>query len=128
MIADTDFIINLARNDLGALAKARELHNLKEPLATTVITLFELWRGTGRLTYEESRIVNELIGKSLIIVLEAEAAELAGIISSRLRKKGYTLGSRDCLIAGITLAGNDVLLTRNVKDFAMIEGIKLETY
>lgn len=128
LIADTNFIIDLANNKPGAHLKLKELKKREETLAITAITLFELWQGSGALTDAESKLIRNLADKSLIIHLEPENARLAGIISSKLKKAGYTPESRDCLIAGIVVRGGDVLLTRNIKDFSKIDGIKLETY
>lgn len=128
MIADTTFIIDLSEGDVKAAAKLRELNERKEPLAITVITQYEMLRGSGKLSEKEHFVVNDLIKKSMVIPLEPENASAAGIINYKLRKKGTHIGSRDCLIAGIVLTGNDVLITRNVKDFSKIEGLKIETY
>ncbi|MAG15843.1 hypothetical protein CMO88_02175 [Candidatus Woesearchaeota archaeon] len=128
MISDTTFLIDLSRGDNGAFKKLRELKKRKEPLTTTVITQYELWRGRGGLTDKERHVIGNVVDNSLIISLEFDSAKLAGIINNKLRKAGITVGSRDCLIAGITIAGGDTLLTRNIKDFSRIEGIQLETY
>ncbi len=128
MIADTTFVIDLSESDAGAVAKLRELRERDEPLATTVITQYEMWRGSGKLSENEHSVLNDLIKKSMTVSLEPENAIAAGIINYELRKKGIYIGSRDCLIAGITIAGNDVLLTRNVKDFSKVDGLKIETY
>ena len=128
MIADTSFLIDIARGDTSASEKAKELTRRKEPLAISAISLFELWQGSGKLTEKELYVLTELIGRSMIILLELENAEAAGIISSQLRRKGVQISPPDCLIAGTALSGNDSLLTRNTKDFSHIEGLRVETY
>jgi tRNA(fMet)-specific endonuclease VapC len=128
LIADTTFIIDLANSNSGAHLKLKELKKSGETLAITAVTLFELWQGSGALTGAESKLIRDLADKALIIHVEPENAKLAGIISSKLKKTGHALEARDCLIAGIVVGGGDVLLTRNIKDFSKIEGIRLETY
>ncbi len=121
-------MIDLAEGDAGAIEKLNELKERKELLAITVITQYELWRGSGRISEKEHSVLNNLVCKAMVISLEPENAMMAGIISHNLRKNGFHIGSRDCLIAGIVLSGNDSLITRNVKDFSKVEGLKIETY
>jgi len=102
----------LVQGDVGAASKVRELNKRGEPLIITVITQYEIWRGSGKLSEKEHYILNGLIDKSMIISLEPESAKIAGVINYKLRKKGVYAGSRDCMIAGICIAGNDILLTR----------------
>ncbi len=128
MIADTTFVIDLGREDPQAIDKLKELSERKEALAITAVTAFELFQGCGDLSEKESRIFSKLIGHAMVIPVEQETAQLAGIIKSKLKRKGIQLEALDCLIAGIALFGKDILLTRNVKDFSKIEGLRLETY
>ncbi len=128
MIADTSFIIDLADKDPNAIKKAKELESRNEVVAITVLTLYEMWRGSANIGVDESKILSELAYRCPVIPLEPEAAREGGIINYRLKKLGSQIGSRDCLIAGIVMAGNDTLITRNVKHFSRIDEIKLETY
>lgn len=128
MIADTDFIIDLAHGDSGASAMAEELKKAKIPLAITAVTVFEMWQGSGMLSESERSILVGLITKSMVIPLEHENARTAGIVQSGLRRKSSLLSPPDALIAGITLDGNDTLLTRNKKDFSRVSGLQLKTY
>ena len=128
MIADTDFLIDLARSNSNAVAKVEELIGRKEPLAITVITLFEMWQGAGKLKEREQKLLSGLIDRAMVIMLESENARVAGLIQYGLRKKGMPLSPPDALIAGIVLDGTDTLLTRNVKDFSRVANLKYETY
>mgnify|MGYP001558739853 FL=1 len=128
MIADTTFFIDLARRNPQAIAKLNELRERKESLAITSITTFELFQGSGNMSEGELRLFSRLIGNSLVIPVEHEAAQLAGMVKFQLSKKGLQVGPLDCLIAGVVIVGNDVLLTRNIKDFSLIRGLRLEAY
>ncbi len=128
MIADTTFIIDLGRGDSRAINKLKQIKERKEALAITAVTSFEFFQGYGNFNERELKVFSDLIGNALIIPLEHEEARLAGIIQSRLRKKGFQLEPLDCLIAGTVISGKDVLLTKNVKDFSKIEGLNFETY
>jgi tRNA(fMet)-specific endonuclease VapC len=87
-----------------------------------------MWRGSANIDLDESELLSGLAERCPVISLEPEAAREGAIINYRLRQQGSQIGSRDCLIAGIVVAGNDILITRNVKHFSRIKGIKLETY
>ena len=128
MIADTTFLIDLGRGDTGALKKINELNANNDPLAITAITIFELFQGSNEFGTKNFKIFTTLAGNALVIPLEHDTAKAAGIINRNLSKAGAKLEALDCLIAGIVLLGNDVLLTRNLKHFSRIEGLKLETY
>lgn len=128
MIADTTFFIDLARGNSLAIAKLNELLERKESIAITSVTTFELFQGLGNLSESELRLFSRLIGNSMVIPVEHEAAQLAGVLKSRLGKKGLQIAPLDSLIAGVVITGNDILLTRNVKDFSIVPGLRLETY
>ena len=128
MIADTTFIIDLGKGDSRAFKKLNELKAQKEALAITAVTTFELFQGCGYLSEKEFRIFSKLIGAAMVIPVEHETAQLAGLIKSKLERKGILIEALDCLIAGIVLLRKDALLTRNIKDFSRIEGLRLETY
>mgnify|MGYP001587124188 CR=1 FL=1 len=128
MIADTAFIIDLGRGDSLAANKLSELRKRKEAVAITAVTSFEFFQGYGNFNERELKMFSRLISNALIVPIDHEEAKLAGMIQSRLRKKGIQADALDCLIAGTVMAGKDILLTRNVKDFSHIEGLKIEIY
>ncbi len=128
MIADTSFLVDLLRDaNPRALSKARELDEAGSKVLLTSVSVFEIWQGTG----SESKALNtaaELMKRMQILPLDEQSAQIAGIISARLYKKGLPIDSEDCMIAGISMASNQKLLTRNVKHFGRIEGLEIETY
>lgn len=128
MIADTTFIIDLGRGDSAAFNKLSELKSRKEALAITSVTTFELFQGATGLSEKELKLFSKFVDNSMIVPVEHDAAKVAGIIRSQMGKRGIRLEALDCLIAGVVIAGNDVLLTRNVKDFSPIKGLRLESY
>ena len=59
---------------------------------------------------------------------DAEAAEQYGRIRAYLEQKGTLVGPMDRLIAAHALAEGLVLVTNNTREFARIEGLKLENW
>lgn len=51
-----------------------------------------------------------------------------GLVRARLKKKGRPIGSLDALIAAHALALDVVLVTRNTKELARVEGLRLEDW
>ncbi|MBV8772402.1 MAG: type II toxin-antitoxin system VapC family toxin [Deltaproteobacteria bacterium] len=68
------------------------------------------------------RTIGELLESIRTLDLNSAAADLAATVRRSLERKGNTIGMGDSLIAGIVLAVNGVLLTRNQRHFARIEG------
>lgn len=56
-----------------------------------------------------------------------DAAMIAGRWRSEAHARGYHLGLADALIAAAAYAGDAVVLTRNVRDFALTP-VRVETY
>jgi predicted nucleic acid-binding protein len=59
-----------------------------------------------------------------ILPLDAVAAGSAAIVGAMLKRSGRTTGTADTQIAGIVLANNATLATRNIRDFEGL-GLKL---
>ncbi len=130
MIADTTFIIDLMNNDERAVAKLQELIKRSEPQSVTALTIFELFSGLARCNKpaeERNKIMKTLSGQ-LVVHLDSDSAEKGGEIDGSLIKEGKGIDAIDCMIAGIALIKNDIILTRNVKDFSKIKGLNFELY
>lgn len=52
----------------------------------------------------------------------------AGIIDGTLIKEGKMIDPLDSMIAGIAMHKHKKIITRNIKDFSRIKGLKLERY
>ena len=130
MILDTCFIIDLLRNDAGAVKKLNELSKKFEPIMVATPTIFELTSGLARSSKpeKEKQNIRRILKGQTIISFDRKAADLAGEIDGALVKEGKTIGPIDSMIAGIALSKKTKVLTRNKKDFGNIEGLELEGY
>ncbi len=129
MILDTSFIIDLMKNKPGALIKAHQLEKSSTAVRTTTISVFELWQGAEDIQDNQKRVQIETFLSSVgLLSLDIESAKIAGTMYSELERKGEMIEAEDCLIAGIAKHHGDVILTRNIKHFERIPGIKMETY
>jgi predicted nucleic acid-binding protein len=130
---DSTFLIDVLKNAPGVASKALELEK-ESVVFTTEANVFEIVRGI-HMSRDERQIEHKLheaeslFGRFIVAPLERRAALRAGEIAGHLLKQGRMIDDADCLAAGILLAnGCDTIVTRNVKHFERIEGLKVETY
>ncbi len=57
-----------------------------------------------------------------------EEARSAADIRLKLERRGIPIGPIDTLIAGTALARKAVLVTRNVREFGRVEGLRVENW
>ena len=130
MIADTSFLIDIMKSDKEAIKKAEEIENKGSTIAVTSISIFELFVGVT-LSIKQDRERNKIntILKGLpIISFDEDSAIEAGKIFAQRRKDGSTIEPEDSMIAGICSRRNEILITRNIKHFNDIEGLRIESY
>lgn len=122
IVADTDVLIDyLADRAPAADRIALELRDGR--LATTAVTRFELLAGAR--TPRQAAAVDDLLSALTTLPLDAAAADAAAAVRRDLERSGAPIGMADSLIAGTVLAHDAVLLTRNRRHFARVEGLVL---
>lgn len=130
MILDTTFLIDLMNKDEDAQHKAEVISNSGISSYISAVTIFELHSGlarSGKSSSEQNKI-RAALDQQNIIAVDSTIAEKAGDIHGTLITQGKTIGSFDCVIAATALLNGETVLTRNVKDFERIAGLKIETY
>ncbi len=130
MIADTTFAIDLMRKEQKAIDKLNELTRRGEIVLFTTLTIFELFSGIKQCKKpeHEKEKVRSVLKEQLLIHFDEDAAEKAGEIDGTLIKEGIMIQPIDSMIAGITLTKSEKILTRNIKHFQRVQGLKVETY
>jgi len=116
--------------DPAALDRARELERDGADTRIPTPAMFELWRGVhlaAESPPEAERVAN-LLAAFPSAPFDATAAARAGEVDARLLREGAPIDPEDAMIAGIALALGDVVLTRNVRHFSRITGLRLEGY
>lgn len=122
IVADTDVLIDFLGGHNPAAQWVRG--KLEEgTVATTVISRFELMCGAKIIRQRE--LIYTFLNALSTLTLDPTAADLAARLRQSLQTKGWNIGMADSLIAGITIANNGVLLTRNRRHFERIEGMHL---
>ena len=126
-LLDTTFLIDILK---GKPETTAILHG-QDPLLTTQINMYEIITGLFFKNLPPSKIlqVRELFEDVRVLPLDERAIVKAAEICAELMKKGEMIEDCDCLIAGIALSnGVSAIVTKNIKHFERIKGIKVERY
>ena len=119
IVADTDAFIDLLRAE-GAHRKLAGLMRSRR-LATTAITLFEVWKG---LESDADREVARRAFRGVRVYPVSDAAARRAAEIHRLLRQS-PIGDRDTLIAGVCLAIQRPLLTANLRHFRRVPGLEV---
>jgi tRNA(fMet)-specific endonuclease VapC len=122
IIVDTDIIIDYLKKAQPG-ADILKKHYLSTRINITSITLYELLCGVQKSGNE--RLINRLLRYVTVVPLDEASARKAAALHYALKCKGMDIGVKDSLIAGICEAHKLPLLTRNIKHFSRVPGIKL---
>ena len=94
------------------------------------LVVMELSTGAqlSRRADTEKQKIMQLLSESKILDFDCESAFRAGEIRAELEKKNESIDSEDIMIGAIALQNNESLVTRNIKHFEKISGLKIEKY
>ena len=122
IVIDTDVVIDF----FGNLAPAAEVLSelMRKGQATlTSVSVFELYAGIeGRKRLRQIEAFVQHLG---VIPLDGVEAAVAGKIYTQLKMRGELIGTQDILIAGICMANNLPLYTRNIGHFSKVKGLEI---
>ena len=128
---DTTFLIDLLRKKPEAEKKLSSLMKRSDAPSVAVVTLGELFYGAykSKNVEMEKEKINGVLGGLLMLELDAYGAEKFGQLLASLDQDGQKINDRDVLIAAIAMSKHEnVIVTRNSKDFEKIPGIVVESY
>ena len=128
MIFDTCFIIDILKGDNNAVRCLENLERTSESKVVAAITIHELWRGLGILNIKEKEEIKDILQTITVLPLDLESAKISGEIERRLLGENISIDPEDAMIAGIAIKNNQKLLTKNLKHFSKIKGLKIESY
>ena len=134
-VADTSFLLDLTRGPrsrIGGKARAllRGLVADDEPLATTRFNVAELLVGVSRArdSKAERSKIEHLLRPFTILEFHDSSAEVFGRIVGHLQASGTTIGDMDALIAAVALQAGHPVITRNVRHFERVVGLRVISY
>lgn len=115
MILDATFLIDLLAGDAGAAAKLAEIDN--RPVSVPTLAYTEVAVGIDPET-DDGRTFESVMDRLPLIAYEAAAARRAVDIQRQLIDRGERIGAVDAMIAGIAVARDEPIVTRNASEFA----------
>jgi tRNA(fMet)-specific endonuclease VapC len=94
------------------------------------INLFELEFGFAKSANPgpQRALLAELVQRLRVLPLDNASAESAGQIKAHLQQAGTPIGPYDLLIAGIAMAHNLIVVSRNVSEFSRVPGLRVENW
>ncbi len=116
VIFDTNLLIDALSGEQKA-TDAIESYKGKESAGITILSKYELLRGKKFL---EQHTLDRLFDNLNLYGLGNDEVEISAEIYKALKTKGRLIDEFDVLIAGITIANNEKLVT-NDKDFKEIK-------
>jgi tRNA(fMet)-specific endonuclease VapC len=115
----------------SVLERLQEVAESQHQIVISVITYYEMLLGTvGRNASPRHAGLVEAFAARLSAILpwEGAAAVEATRIKQDLAAKGTLIGGNDIMIAGHALAAECVLVTNNVREFARVDGLRIENW
>jgi tRNA(fMet)-specific endonuclease VapC len=98
--------------------------------AISVITSGELLYGAEKSQHRARAIqqLEELATLLPVLPLPENAAQIYGIVRSRLEARGETIGNNDLWIATHAKAAELILVTNNEREFKRVPGLKVQNW
>ena len=131
ILIDASVLIDHERRgtDVSRHVKGRE----QEEVFLSVITASELlhgvWRAADhRVRVRRSAFVEGILEKFIILPIDAATARLHAQLWAELESKGAMIGPHDSWLAAACLSHGHILATANVREFARVPGLRIETW
>jgi len=124
LLVDSAFVIDYLRDDAGAVMRWDEVFGRGDEPLINEIVVCEVRAG---LREHSVAAFNAFLEPIEFVQPGPEHALLAGRWRAEARASGRALSLADSLIAAAAEAADAVVLTRNVRDFAMTP-VRVETY
>ena len=126
---DTNICIYIIRHQPENVIRKFMEHD-SEDICISAVTYAELAHGVEKSqAREKNRIaLMVLLSEIQIVPFDDLAAQIYGEVKADLQKKGTPIGPMDTLIAAHAKAQNLTLVTNNTKEFARVDGLKLEDW
>ena len=126
---DTNVISALINNKPVVIEKLKEVRLEGHEVRLNALSYFEVRRGLVLPRFARKFVAFQRLTQIYdSLPLEIEALDISADIYGDLRRKGTPLEDADILIAGIAIANDAVLVTRNTKHFERVEGLRLEDW
>ncbi len=129
VILDSDILVGFLRGDEKAKEKIAQLAE-KEALSTTAINSFELFKGAflSRRREENLKEVGSMLQNLNILSFDYRTSLVCANKFKEISDKRKEISLADLIIASIAISEGERLITRNEKDFGIIDGLRIEVW
>ena len=124
-VLDTNTLIYYFKNQ-GQVAQRLAAISPQEIIVSTIV-LFELQVGIAKSTSPAKRIqqLQQFLSRVSLVPFDRDAALAAATIRAQLEQHGMPIGPIDVLIAGVAIARQATIVTRNVGEFSRVSGLSI---
>jgi tRNA(fMet)-specific endonuclease VapC len=101
-----------------------------DDIAVSVVTVYELQTGAEKCSNpgRESGKISAFLEPLHVLPYDRDSAVATAKIRAALESRGLAIGAYDLLLAGHAVALGLVLVTRNLREFQRIGGLRLENW
>lgn len=127
-LLDTNILIYFFKNQGAVRQHMAQQQDTDIHLCTPV--LWELLTGAHKSDHPATQL-NKLAAvqqRFRVHPFDEASAEQAARVQAQLERQGTPIGNIDTLIAGIALAQNLTLVTRNTREFEQVDGLRVENW
>jgi predicted nucleic acid-binding protein len=127
---DTDVLIDYLRKPSDKVKRLMEnVFERKVSACTTSVNAFEIWLG-AHLAPKKAELVRDtkdFFGQLEVVDFDYESSVEAGRVLADLRKRGEPIEIRDLFVGCICKVSSMPLVTRNLKHYRRVRGLKVLT-
>jgi predicted nucleic acid-binding protein len=127
---DTDVLIDYLRKPSDEVKRVMEsVFERKGSACTTSVNAFEIWLG-AYLAPKKAELVRDtedFFGQLEVVNFNYESSVEAGRVLADLRKRGETIEIRDLFVGCVCKVSGMPLITRNLKHYRRVRGLKVLT-
>ncbi|MDO8630310.1 MAG: type II toxin-antitoxin system VapC family toxin [Phycisphaerales bacterium] len=101
-----------------------------EGLTTTRLNVAELYVGVARSARPQRELerIQRWLADVAILEFDDPAAQVFGALVGELLTRGTPVGDIDALIASVAIRNDQTVITRNVRHFQAVPGLKVTGY
>jgi tRNA(fMet)-specific endonuclease VapC len=128
LLLDSNILIYFFKNAGAVRSHLAQRKDIDIRLCTPV--LWELLTGAFKSQDPRSQIarLNAVKNRFDVLPFDLEAAEQAAKVRAHLERQGTPIGPVDTMIAGIALSLDLTVVTRNIREFERVPGLRVENW
>ena len=129
LMLDTNICIYLIREHPPSVLERFASHAVGD-IGISVMTLAELEYGVSKSgrPAKNREALDQFISPLDVVLFDRQATAAYGRLRTTLEKRGQSIGSMDLLIAAHALSLDVRLITRNVREFGKVPGLRIEDW